>query len=266
VESTLIRVKDAYSAFTDLLDFYQKATQKRVGIAPSSFVDDSVQMGTDCYVGTQAVIEQQVVLGNGVQIYPQVFVGENVSIGDDCILYSGCQILAGTQIGKGCIIHSGTVIGSDGFGFAPQEDGSYRKIPQTGNVILEDGVEVGANSTIDRATLGSTILRKGVKLDNQIQIAHNVEVGAHTVIAAQSGIAGSTKIGKHCVIGGQVGIGGHLTIGDYVKMQGQSGVTSNIADQAKIQGTPAFDYTRYAKSYVHFRNLPKLIKKLDKND
>lgn len=266
VESTLIRVKDAYSAFTDLLDFYQKATQKRVGIAPSSFVDESVQMGTDCYVGTQAVIEQQVVLGNGVQIHPQVFVGENVSIGDDCILYPGCQILAGTQIGKGCIIHSGTVIGSDGFGFAPQEDGSNRKIPQTGNVILEDGVEVGANSTIDRATLGSTILRKGVKLDNQIQIAHNVEVGAHTVIAAQSGIAGSTKIGKHCVIGGQVGIGGHLTIGDYVKMQGQSGVTSNIADQAKIQGTPAFDYTRYAKSYVHFRNLPKLIKKLDKND
>ncbi|MEL0263304.1 MAG: UDP-3-O-(3-hydroxymyristoyl)glucosamine N-acyltransferase, partial [Flavobacteriaceae bacterium] len=166
----------------------------------------------------------------------------------------------------GCIIHSGTVIGSDGFGFAPQEDGSNRKIPQTGNVILEDGVEVGANSTIDRATLGSTILRKGVKLDNQIQIAHNVEVGAHTVIAAQSGIAGSTKIGKHCVIGGQVGIGGHLTIGDYVKMQGQSGVTSNIADQAKIQGTPAFDYTHFAKSYVHFRNLPKLIKKLDKND
>ena len=266
LESTLIRVKDPYSAFSDLLDFYNKAAHNRTGIAAGAFVHKSATLGQHCYVGHNSVVEQNAVIGDNVKIYPQVFIGENVKIGKDCIIYPGTQILAGTLIGSDCIIHSGTVIGSDGFGFAPQEDGSYKKIPQTGIVIIEDGVEIGANATIDRATLGATLLRKGVKLDNQIQIAHNVEVGEHTVIAAQSGIAGSTKIGTHCVIGGQVGIIGHLTIGDHVKMQGQSGVISSIPDHAKIQGTPAFDYTSYSKSYVHFRNLPKLIKKLDKND
>ena len=265
-KATLIRVANPYEAFSNLLFLFDEKKEQQRGIHPSAVIHADASLGENIYVGPHAVVESGAIINEGAIIKANAYVGNQVTIGVNTTIHSNVVLHADTQIGSKCIIHSGTIIGADGFGFAPQEDGSNRKIPQTGNVILEDGVEVGANSTIDRATLGSTILRKGVKLDNQIQIAHNVEVGAHTVIAAQSGIAGSTKIWKHCVIGGQVGIGGHLTIGDYVKMQGQSGVTSNIADQAKIQGTPAFDYTRYAKSYVHFRNLPKLIKKLDKND
>jgi UDP-3-O-[3-hydroxymyristoyl] glucosamine N-acyltransferase len=199
-----------------------------------------------------------------VKIYPNTFIGDNVTIGDNCLFYAGVRIYSETEIGSGCIFHSGTIVGSDGFGFAPLEDGTYSKIPQIGNVIIEDDVEIGASSTIDRATLGSTIIRKGVKLDNQIQVAHNVEIGENTVIAAQTGIAGSTKIGSNCLIGGQVGIAGHLTIGNNVRIQAQSGVGRNIKDGEKLQGSPALGYNDYFKSYVHFKNLPKIVNEIEK--
>jgi UDP-3-O-[3-hydroxymyristoyl] glucosamine N-acyltransferase len=203
-------------------------------------------------------------IGNDVKIYPQVYIGSNVSIGAGSIIFAGAKILEDSIIGQNCIIHSGSVIGSDGFGFAPQENGDYKKIPQTGIVVLGDRVEVGSNSTIDRATLGVTSIGNGVKLDNQIQIAHNVEIGDNTVIAAQTGIAGSSKIGKNCVIGGQVGIVGHISIGDNVKIQGQSGVISNIKENSTIQGTPAFSYNDYNKSYVYFKNLPNILKEINR--
>ena len=199
-------------------------------------------------------------------IRDRVYIGNNVKIGNGSLIYPGVKILDDTIIGQNCIIHSSTTIGSDGFGFAPNDDGSYKKIPQTGNVVIGDNVEIGSNSTIDRATLGSTIISKGVKLDNQIQIAHNVEIGENTAIAAQSGVAGSTKIGKNCMIGGQVGIIGHIKIGDNVKIQAQAGVTSNIESNSRVTGTPAISYMNYNKSYIHFKNLPEIVKKIDKKD
>jgi len=192
-------------------------------------------------------------------VFPNAYIGDNVVIGDDVFIYAGAKIYSESIIGNNCVIHSGAIIGADGFGFTPNEKGEYAKVPQTGNVILEDNVDVGAGTTIDRATLGSTILRKGVKLDNQIQIAHNVEIGEHTAIAAQTGVAGSTKIGKNCLIGGQVGIVGHITIGDRVKIQAQSGIGRNVKDDEVLQGSPALNYGDYNKSYVHFKNLPKLV-------
>ena len=203
-------------------------------------------------------------IGNDVKIYPNVFIGDNVRIDDNVIIFAGAKIYSESIIGKNCIIHSGAIIGADGFGYSPNKDGEFTRVPQTGNVILEDNVDIGAGTTIDRATLGSTILRKGVKLDNQIQIAHNVEIGENTVIAAQTGIAGSTKIGKNCMIGGQVGIVGHITIGDNVKIQAQSGIGRNIKDNEVLQGSPALTYGDFNKSYVHFKNLPKIIKKIEK--
>ena len=208
------------------------------------------------------MVQQQVTLAEKVTLHPQVFVGRNVTIGKGTILHPGVKIKQDTVIGEFCEIHTGAVIGSDGFGYSPQNDGTFKKIPQTGNVIIKDRVSIGANTTIDRATLGATIIGNGVKLDNQIQIAHNVEIGDHTVIAAQTGIAGSTKIGKHCFIGGQVGIVGHITIGDYVQIQAQSGVTSSMPNSKKIQGTPAIDYNTFMKSYIHFKNLSTLEKRL----
>ena len=202
-------------------------------------------------------------IGNNVKIFPNVFIGDNVTIGNDVMVYAGAKIYSESVIGNGCVIHSGAIIGADGFGFSTETNGEYRRVPQTGNVILEDNVDVGAGTTIDRATLGSTILRKGVKLDNQIQIAHNVEIGENTAIAAQTGIAGSTKIGKQCMIGGQVGIVGHITIGDRVRIQAQSGITRNVKDDEIIQGSPALNYGDYNKSYVHFKNLPKIVNRLD---
>lgn len=264
VQTTLIKVEDAYAAFTKLLEFYNQIKNNKVGIEQPNFVGENTVYGQDIYLGAFAYIGQNCQIGDNVKIYPNCYIGDNVKIADNTTIFAGSKIYADTQIGSRCIIHSGTTIGSDGFGFAPQEDGSYAKIPQTGNVIIEDDVEIGANTTIDRATLGSTIIRQGVKLDNHIQIAHNVEIGAHTVIASQTGIAGSTKIGKYCQIGGQVGIVGHITIGNYVKIQAQSGVNKSLKDNDVVQGSPAINYGDFSKSFVHFRNLPKIVEDIDK--
>jgi UDP-3-O-[3-hydroxymyristoyl] glucosamine N-acyltransferase len=264
LSTTLVRVNNAYDSFTVLLDYYNNAKIAKSGIAKSAVIDPSVKIGKNCFVGEMACIQEDAEIGDEVKIYPQAYIGSNVSIGAGTIVFSGAKILEDSIVGENCVIHSGTVIGSDGFGFAPQKNGNYKKIPQTGIVVLGDSVEVGSNSTIDRATLGVTSIGNGVKLDNQIQIAHNVEVGDNTVIAAQTGIAGSSKIGKNCVIGGQVGIVGHINIGDNVKIQGQSGVISSVKDNAVIQGTPAFSYNDYNKSYVYFKNLPNIVKEINR--
>ena len=264
LSTTLVRVPNAYDSFSILLDYYNKAKISKSGIAESAVIDPSAKIGKNCFVGHMSCIQEDVEIGNDVKIYPQVYIGSNVSIGAGSIIFAGAKILEDSIIGQNCIIHSGSVIGSDGFGFAPQQNGDYKKIPQTGIVVLGDRVEVGSNSTIDRATLGVTSIGNGVKLDNQIQIAHNVEIGDNTVIAAQTGIAGSSKIGKNCVIGGQVGIVGHISIGDNVKIQGQSGVISNIKENSTIQGTPAFSYNDYNKSYVYFKNLPNILKEINR--
>lgn len=263
VAPTLIRVKDAYQAFSTLLEFYNQIDDNQEGIMEPVSIDKSVRINSSCYVGEFTVIKQNVSLGDHVKIDSQCYIGKDVTIGSGTKIHSGTRILSGTIIGENCVIHSGCVIGSEGFGFAPQPDGTYKKVPQTGIVRIGNNVDIGANSTIDKATLGATIINDGVKLDNQIQIAHNVEIGENTVIAAQVGIAGSTKIGKSCVIGGQAGFAGHLTIGNGVQVQGKTGVTRNIKDNAILQGTPAFDFKSYSKSYIHFKNLPKIIKRLD---
>ena len=261
---TLIKVEDAYQAFSKLLEYYNTVKLMKSGIEQPTVISEKVTYGDNLYLGSFSYIGKNVKIGTNVKIYPNSFVGDNVTIGNDCILFAGVRIYSETIIGNHCILHSGTIIGSDGFGFAPSEAGSYKKIPQIGNVIIEDDVEIGACTTIDRATMGSTIIRKGVKLDNQIQIAHNVEIGENTVIAAQTGVAGSTKIGKNCMIGGQVGFSGHLVIGDNVRIQAQSGIGKNIADGEVIQGSPAFNYNDYSKSYVHFKNLPKIVADLER--
>lgn len=261
--TTLIKVEDAYKAFSKLLEYYNQVKLMKSGIEQPSVISEGVTYGEHLYLGSFCYIGKNVTIGTNVKIYPNSFIGDNVTIGDNCIFFAGVRIYSESVIGNGCVIHSGTIIGSDGFGFAPQEDGTYSKVPQIGNVILEDNVEVGSCTTIDRATLGSTVIRKGVKLDNQIQIAHNVEIGENTVIAAQTGVAGSTKIGKNCIIGGQVGIAGHLKIGDNVKVQAQSGIGKNIKDGEVLQGSPSFNYSDWNKSYVHFRNLPKIVGDLE---
>jgi len=263
ISTTLIKVEDSYKAFSKLLHYYNQVKNNKLGSESPSFKSDTASHGTDVYLGAFSYLGNDVKLGNNVKIYPHVFVGDNVIIGDNTTIYSGVKIYSETQIGNNCIINSGAVIGADGFGFTPNENGEFQKVPQTGNVIIEDNVDIGSSTTIDRATLGSTVIRKGVKLDNQIQIAHNVEIGENTVIAAQTGIAGSTKIGKYCLIGGQVGIAGHLTIGDHVKVQAQTGVGHRVKDGEKLYGSPAIDYGNYVKSYVHFKNLPKIVKQLD---
>lgn len=263
LKTTLIKVEDAYQSFSKLLEYYNQVKLMKSGIEQPSVISENVTYGENLYLGSFCYIGKNVVIGNNVKIYPNSFIGDNVTIGDDCIFFAGVRIYSESVIGNNCVIHSGTIIGSDGFGFAPQEDGTYNKVPQIGNVILEDNVEVGSCTTIDRATLGSTIIRKGVKLDNQIQIAHNVEIGENTVIAAQTGVAGSTKIGKSCMIGGQVGIAGHLTIGNNVRVQAQSGIGRNIPDGETLQGSPSFNYSDWNKSYVHFRNLPKIVAEIE---
>lgn len=263
ISTTLIKVEDAYQAFSKLLEYYNQVKLMKSGIEQPSVLSENVIYGTDLYLGSFCYVGKNVKIGNNVKIYPNTFIGDNVVIGDNCVFFAGVRIYSETEIGNNCVIHSGTIVGSDGFGFAPHEDGTYSKIPQIGNVILEDDVEVGSCTTIDRATMGSTIIRKGVKLDNQIQIAHNVEIGENTVIASQTGIAGSTKIGKNCMIGGQVGIVGHITIGNNVRIQAQSGIGKSIGDGEVVQGTPAFNYGDFSKSYVHFRNLPKIVSDLD---
>lgn len=262
ITSTLIMVDDAYKSFSKLLEYYNQVKMNKVGIEQPSFVSESAKYGENVYLGAFSYLGENVVMGDNVKIYPNAYIGDNVVIGNDVIVFSGAKIYSETIIGNNCVINSGAIIGADGFGFAPNEKGEYTKVPQTGNVILEDYVDVGAATTIDRATLGSTIIRKGVKLDNQIQIAHNVEIDENTVIAAQTGIAGSSKIGKNCMIGGQVGIAGHIKIGDNVKIQAQSGIGKNVKDNEVLQGSPSFNYSDWSKSYVHFKNLPKIVKNI----
>ena len=263
ISTTLIRVPDAYKAFSKLLEYYNQVKMNKTGIEAPVFISDSATYGDQIYVGAFSYIGENVTLGDNAKIYPNVYIGDNVQIGDNVIVFAGAKIYSESVIGNNCVIHSGAIVGADGFGFTPDERGEYKKVPQTGNVIIEDQVDIGAGTTIDRATLGSTIIRRGVKLDNQIQIAHNVEIGEHTVIAAQTGIAGSTKIGRNCMIGGQVGIVGHISIGNNVRIQAQSGIGRNVKDNETIQGSPALNYGDYNKSYVHFKNLPKIVDRIN---
>lgn len=277
VKATMIKVDDAYQAFASLLDLYIKARESmKTGIEQPSFIHQTSVLGEHCWVAAFAYIGRNVKIGNQVKIYPHVFVGENVTIDDGTILYSGVKIYDDTVIGKRCIIHSGAVIGSDGFGFAPQDDNTYKKIPQIGNVIIEDDVEIGANTTIDCGTMGSTIIYKGVKLDNLIMVAHNCEIGENTVMAGLTGMAGTTKIGKNCRFAGQVGLAGHLTIGDNVQIGAQSGITKNVKDNQIILGSPAMEIKQAIRMYTVLRNLPQLreevielqkeVKKLKENN
>lgn len=261
VRTTLIRVDNVYQSFATLLETYQKISNQKNGIEQPSFIDTTAKLSENIYIGAFTYISKNVAIGANTKIYPNVFIGDNVTIGENTIIYSGVKIYNNCVIGNNCIIHSNTVIGADGFGFAPQNDTNYKKIPQVGNVIVEDNVEIGSNTCIDRATMGSTYIRKGVKLDNLIQIAHNVEIGENTVIAAQTGVAGSSKIGKNCMIGGQCGIAGHLVIKDNVKIAAQSGVGNIIKKGEIIQGSPAFSIKDYQKSYVVFKNLPEVYQK-----
>ncbi|CAI8163807.1 MAG: UDP-3-O-acylglucosamine N-acyltransferase [Bacteroidota bacterium] len=263
-KTTLIRVEDPYDAFSKLLEHYNEIQQHySSGIAHTAIVSQEAIIAASAFIGDYTQVGVKTTVEDQVMIQPNVYVGNNVFIGANTKIHSGARILDGTIIGKDCVIHSNAVIGADGFGWAPNANGSYDKVPQTGNVTIGDHVDVGANTTIDRATLGATKIGNGVKLDNLIQIGHNVEIGDHTVIAAQTGIAGSTKIGTHCQIGGQVGIGGHLTIGNRVGIQAKSGILKNIKDDGKVMGYPAFDYTAFNKAYVHFRNLHTHISDLN---
>ncbi len=263
ISTTLIKVEDAYKSFSKLLEYYNQVKLNKTGVEQPCFISESASYHDDIYLGAFSYLGDNVRIGTNVKIYPNSYIGDNVTIGDNVVIFSGAKVYSDCIIGNGCVINSGAIIGADGFGFTPNEAGEYSKVPQTGNVILEDNVDVGAGTTIDRATLGSTVIRKGVKLDNQIQIAHNVEIGKNTVIAAQTGIAGSTKIGENCQIGGQVGIVGHITIGNNVRIQAQSGIGRNVKDNEVLQGSPALKYGDYNKSYVYFKNLPKLVKRID---
>ncbi len=259
IAATLIRVEDAYQALAQLLEMYEQSKPQRVGVEQPSFVSKTAQVGEQVYIGAFAYVGSNVKLGKNVKLYPHVYVGDNVVIGDNTILNSGVKVYENCTIGAECIFHSGVVIGGDGFGFAPSSANDYKKVPQVGNVVIEDHVEIGANTCVDRATMGSTIIRKGVKLDNLIQVAHNVEIDENTVIAAQTGIAGSSKVGKNCMIGGQVGLAGHLSIADEVKIAAQSGIGRTIKKEGVVlQGSPAFEFGPYQKSYVLFKNLPKM--------
>ncbi|TAF00635.1 MAG: UDP-3-O-(3-hydroxymyristoyl)glucosamine N-acyltransferase [Runella slithyformis] len=262
--TTLIRVENAYTAFTKLLEEYEKILKgHKIGIEQPSYVGASTQLGQNIYLGAFAYVGSNTHIGNDVKIYPQAYVGDNVQIGDNTIIHPGVRIYNNTIIGKNCVIFANSVVGGDGFGFAPQPDGSYRTIPQLGNVIIEDNVNIGSNVTIDCATMGSTIIREGVKLDNLIQVAHNVEIGKNTVMAAQSGIAGSTKVGENCVVGGQVAIIGHITVADRTQMGGQSGVNRSVKEPGKaLNGTPAMDMKDSLRSLAMFRKLPEMDKKL----
>jgi len=260
---TLIRVDDPYLAIASLLELYNKMKHDKCGISPTACIDETAVIGKDVYVGDYVCIGSEVVIGNGVKIYAHSYIGDQSRIGRNTMIFAGARLYSGTVVGNECTIHSGVVIGSDGFGFAPTADNQYKKVAQIGNVVIGDEVEIGSNTTIDRATIGSTIIGKGVKLDNLIQVAHNVEIGENTVIAAQTGISGSTKIGRNCMIGGQVGIAGHLKIGDNVKIQAQSGIPSDVADGEIIMGSPAIRLRQYMKSYIHFKNLDEILKRIE---
>ena len=259
---TLIRVKDAYSCFAKLLNLYDSVNKESPRVETPSFIDETVNFGEDFFLGAFSYISRDVVIGDNVSIYPNVYIGHNVKIGDGTIIYSGVKIYHDSILGENCVIHAGSVIGSDGFGFAPDEKGHFQQIPQIGNVILEDNVNIGANTTIDRATMGSTIIRSGVKIDNLVQIAHNVDVGCNTAMAAQVGIAGSCKIGDNVMIGGQVGLAGHMKVGNKVKIAAQSGVAGNVKEGSVLMGSPAFDNKEYKKSYLGFRRLPGILERI----
>lgn len=263
VKPTLIRVKDAYSSFALLLEKYKQMVGNKTGVQQPSYIPASVKMGANVFVGAFAYLGENVVLGNNVKIYPGVYLGDNVIVNDDSVIYPGVKVYDNCVLGRRVMLHAGCVVGGDGFGFAPQPDGSYKKVPQIGNVVIHDDVEIGANTTIDRATMGSTVIRQGVKLDNLIQVAHNVDIGTNTVIAAQTGVSGSTKIGQNCVIGGQVGMVGHIHIADNTKINAQSGLSKSITDpNTSWNGSPAFDYKSSLKSQAIFRNLPDLEKRV----
>ncbi|SIQ47180.1 UDP-3-O-(3-hydroxymyristoyl)glucosamine N-acyltransferase [Pontibacter lucknowensis] len=265
VSASLIRVSDPYSSFSTLLAYYQQAVlASKVGVEEPCFIGVGSEIGEGHYRGAFSYIGNNCKIGQNVRIYPQVYIGDNVTIGDNTTLFAGVKLYANTVVGANCTLHAGVVLGSDGFGFAPQPDGTYKNVPQIGNVVLEDDVNIGANTTIDCATMGSTIVRKGTKIDNLVQVAHNVEIGQHTVIASQTGISGSTKVGNNCVIAGQVGIVGHISIADKTTIGAQSGVSKSVKESGTIiQGSPAFDYKQNLKAITVFRKLPELQRVLD---
>jgi UDP-3-O-[3-hydroxymyristoyl] glucosamine N-acyltransferase len=263
LKNTLVRVPNAYAALAALLEMAEKLKGKKAGIDSTAFIHSSAQVGEGCYIGTFVCIAEHARIGNNCIIYPYTYVGDNVVIGDNCRLYPHVTIYDGSVIGDNCILHAGSVIGSDGFGFAPEGE-QYKKIPQLGNVILENDVEVGANTTIDRAVMGSTIVHRGAKLDNLVQIAHNVEVGEHTVMAAQVGISGSVKIGKHCRFGGQSGLAGHISIGDHVSVGAQAGILGNIKEGRTVLGSPAMDAKPYMRSSILFNRLPEMYRTVER--
>jgi UDP-3-O-[3-hydroxymyristoyl] glucosamine N-acyltransferase len=264
VEATMIKVDNAYESFASLLQMVDAARPRKKGIHPSAVIEPSATVGNNVYIGPYVYVGENCVIGDECSLYPHVFIGDNTSLGRGCTLNSGVKIYHDCVIGNNCIIHAGSVIGSDGFGFAPQSDNEFMKIPQLGNVVLEDNVEIGANVAIDRATMGSTIIRKGVKLDNLIQIGHNVEVGENTVMAGQCGVAGSSKIGRNCMFGGQVGISGHIKIADGVKIGAQAGIPGDVKQEnLTLLGTPAIEYRDFLRSSVLFKRLPEMKTKLD---
>ncbi len=264
VAATLIRVQDAYASFGKLLSFYDQMTQQKEGISSLAFVSASAQCGDNLYLGEFAFIGEHARIGNDVKIYPQVYVGDGCVVGDGTTLYPGVKLYRNTVVGKRCILHAGAVIGADGFGFAPQEDGHYEKIPQVGNVLIDDDVEIGANTTIDRSTMGSTRIHKGVKLDNLVHLAHNVEVGENSALAAQVGVSGSTHLGKNCVVGGQSGFVGHLHIADGSKFGGQCGVMGDIkVENQEFMGTPIQPLRQYLVANARFRHIDEMARKLD---
>ncbi|MDR3308586.1 MAG: UDP-3-O-(3-hydroxymyristoyl)glucosamine N-acyltransferase [Tannerella sp.] len=260
IKATLIKVPNAYSSLATLMSLVEQAKQRQTGVDSTAFVASSATVGNNCYVGAFAYIGDNTVIGDDCRIYPGVYVGDRVSIAGNTTIYPHVSIYNGCVVGSNCIIHAGAVIGADGFGFAPDEQGEYQKIPQLGNVVIEDNVEVGANTTIDRAVIGSTIIRKGVKLDNLIMVAHNVEIGSNTVLAAQAGISGSSKVGAGCMIGGQVGLSGHITVGDKVQIGAQAGILGNVEAGARILGSPAMPARQYLRSIVIFEKLPELYR------
>ena len=264
ISATLIRVENAYEAFASLLRLVDQARPRKKGIHPSAVIESSAIIGSDVFIGPFTYVGENCIIGDGCSVYPQVYIGDNTKLGNNCIINPGVKIYHDCILGEGCTIHAGTVIGSDGFGFAPQSDNEFMKIPQLGNVILEDHVEIGANVTIDRATMGSTIIRKGVKLDNLIQIAHNVEVGENSVMAAQTGISGSTKVGKNCMFGGQVGLAGHLKIVNGTKIGAQGGILGDVKEEnTAIIGSPAIEVKQFLRSSVIFKKLPEMKVKID---
>ena len=262
VAPTLIRVKNAYESIAQLLQIYEASKPKKTGVSPQAYISPTAKLGKDCYVGPFACIGERTVIGDGCQIYPHAVVGDNVKMGNGCILYPNTTVYQGCKIGNNVTLHAGSVIGADGFGFAPNADG-YDKIPQIGIVTIEDNVEIGANTCVDRSTMGSTVIRKGVKLDNLVQVAHNVEIGENTVMSAQVGIAGSTKVGSWCMFGGQVGIAGHITIGDKTFLGAQSGVPGSLKGGEELIGTPPMNPRNYFKSQAIFRRLPDMYKELE---